>query len=146
MLDAGSLTTYSSMVDSSREVSSKRTRRRFSVAEKLQIVLESEACSERGAIGALLRRRGLYASQLAEWRQAYARGELSGTGKRRGPAAKVVAPVVNPSAARIAQLERELARATARAERAELLVDAQKKFSELLGLALPTADLPIVPR
>ena len=122
----------------STEVSSTRTRRRFTTAQKLQIVLEADTCTERGALGALLRREGLYASQLAQWRRAYERGELRGAGKARGPAPKPV----DPSVARIAQLERELAKVTARAERAELLVDAQKKFSQLLGLTLPTPDAP----
>lgn len=120
------------------EVSTTRTRRRFTTAQKLQIVREAEACTERGTLGALLRREGLYASQLAQWRRAYERGELRGAGKARGPAPKPV----DPSVARIAQLERELAKVTARAERAELLVDAQKKFSQLLGLTLPTPDAP----
>jgi transposase len=122
----------------STEVSSVRPRRRFTTAEKLQIVLEANASTERGALGALLRREGLYASQLSQWRRAYAAGELRGASKARGPAPKPV----DPSVARIAQLERELAKVTARAERAELLVDAQKKFSQLLGLTLPTPDAP----
>ncbi len=124
------------------EVSSTRTRRRFTTAQKLQIVREADSCTERGALGALLRREGLYSSQLAQWRRAYERGELRGTGQTRGPAPKVI----DPSVARIAQLERELAKVTARAERAELLVDAQKKFSQLLGLTLPTPDAPTASR
>ena len=45
----------------------------------------------------------------------------------------------------IAELERALAKATARAERAEraeLIIDAPKKFSQLLGLTLPSHDVP----
>lgn len=126
------------MVTRSTEVSLKRTRRSFTTSEKLRIVREAATCTERGALGALLRREGLYASQLAQWRAAEARGELHGTGRRRGPAPRPV----DPSVARIAQLERALAKATARAERAELLVDAQKKFSQLVGLTLPTPDAP----
>ena len=118
------------------EVSSSRTRRRFSTAYKLQIVVEADACTETGALGALLRREGLYSSQLAMWRRAYQRGELRGAGKSRGP----VPTGRDPSVARIAQLERELRKVTARAERAELIVDAQKKFSQLLGLTLPPHD------
>ena len=94
------------------EVSSTRTRRRFTTAQKLQMVLEAEACTERGTLGALLCREGLYASQLAMWRRAYERGELRGNGKARGRAPQVI----DPSVARIAQLERELAKVTARAD------------------------------
>ncbi len=126
----------------STEVSATRTRRRFTTAQKLQIVREADACQERGAVGALLRGEGLYSSQLAQWRRAYEAGELRGASKSRGPASKPV----DPSVARIAQLERELAKVTARAERAELLVDAQKKFSQLLGLTRPTPDASTEPR
>ena len=129
---------HSAVLSHSTEVSSTRTRRRFSTAYKLQIVVEADACTERGALGALLRREGLYASQLAQWRRAYERGELRGASKARGPARTPV----DPSVARIAQLECALAKVTARAERAELLVDAQKKFSQLLGLTLPAPDAP----
>lgn len=38
---------------------------------------------------------------------------------------------------KIAEVERQLARATARAERAEALVDLQKTVSSLLGVTLP---------
>ena len=126
----------------STEVSSIRRRRSFTSAQKLQIVREADACTERGALGALLRREGLYASQLAQWRRAYERGELRGASRARGPAPKLI----DPSVARIAQLERELAKVTARAERAELLVDAQKKFSLLLGLTLPPPAASTEPR
>ena len=126
----------------STEVSSIRRRRSFTSAQKLQIVREADACTERGALGALLRREGLYASQLAQWRRAYERGELRGASRARGPAPKPI----DPSVARIAQLERELAKVTARAERAELLVDAQKKFSQLLGLTLPPPAASTEPR
>ena len=135
-MSVASALSHAAVLGHSTEVSSTRTRRRFSTAHKLQIVVEADACSERGALGALLRREGLYSSQLAMWRRAYQRGELRGAGKARGPVPKPI----DPSVARIAQLERELAKVTARAERAELLVDAQKKFSQLLGLTLPTPD------
>lgn len=46
----------------------------------------------------------------------------------------------DPARTRIAALERELANATSRAERAKLIIDAQKKFSQLLGLTLPSPD------
>jgi hypothetical protein len=38
---------------------------------------------------------------------------------------------------RIAELEKELTRVTARAERAEALVELQKKVSEILSIPLP---------
>jgi hypothetical protein len=72
------------------------------------------------------------------WRAAQRRGDLQGPAKRRGPAR--LAP--DPARKQVAELERQLAKATARAERAELIIDAQKKFSQLLGLTLPPRDEP----
>ena len=119
-------------------VSPARTRRRFAVAYKRQIVDAAAACTQPGEIGALLRREGLYSSHLTAWRAAARRGELTGPAKRRGPAPTPP----HPSVVRIAQLERALATVTRRAERAELIVDAQKKFSQLIGLTLPPHDGP----
>ena len=116
-------------------MSDKAKRRRFTAKYKLRILREAEKCTERGSLGALLRREGLYSSHLTSWRQQAERGELAGlTPKRRGPKPKPV----DPRDKRIAQLERELKKLNRRAERAEALVEVQKKLSELLGIALPT--------
>ena len=116
------------------EVLAKATRRRFSAAYKLKILREVEAGTQPGELGALLRREGLYFSNVRTWRAQREAGELSGLApKQRGPAPQ--AP--NPLAAKVAVLEREVTRQTARAERAEALVELQKKVSELLGIALP---------
>jgi transposase len=115
------------------EVVAKATRRRFSAEYKLKILRAAEACTQPGAIGALLRREGLYSSNLTTWRAQRRTGELGGlTPKRRGPAPKAK----NPLAAKVVALEREVTRQTARAERAEALVDLQKKVAEFLGVAL----------
>ena len=119
-------------------VSSSRSRRRFTAAYKLQILEAAAACTKPGELGALLRREGLYSSHLSAWRAAARRGEMAGLAQRRGP--KPAPP--DPSAKRIAALERQLAEATARAERLELIVELQKKVSQLLGLTLPPTDAP----
>ena len=119
------------------EVTSKATRRRFSAEYKRRILREVEAAKERGELGALLRREGLYSSHIAKWREQAERGTLAGlTPKRRGPKPKAV----DPREARIAELEREVRKLAARAERAEALVDLQKKVSKLIGIALPSED------
>jgi transposase len=116
------------------EVLAKASRRRFSAEYKLEILREAETCTQPGAIGALLRREGLYSSNLTTWREQRERGELAGlTPKKRGPAPKAK----NPLAAKVAALEREVTRQKARAERAEALVELQKKVAELLGTPLP---------
>ncbi len=122
-------------------VSPTRTRRRFTAAYKLKILEAAAQCTKPGELGALLRREGLYSSHLSVWRTAAQRGELAALAQRRGPKPTPV----DPSVKRIAALERQLARATARAERLELIVELQKKVAQLLGLALPTHDEPIEP-
>jgi len=116
------------------EVLTKATRRRFSGEYKHKILREADACTTPGAVGALLRREGLYSSNLTTWRAQRARGELLGlTPKKRGPAPKPK----NPLAAKVAALERAVSCEKARADRAEALVALQKKVAELLGTARP---------
>jgi transposase-like protein len=111
-------------------VSSKAKRRVFTAKYKAKILREAEACAgKHGAVGALLRREGLYSSHLTSWRKE---AEAGLEAKKRGPRAKVDA-----RDRRIAQLERQLRRSTERAERAEALVELQKKVSQLMGIALP---------
>jgi transposase len=115
------------------EVMAKATRRRFSAEYKLKILREAEACTQPGAIGALLRREGLYFSNLRTWREQLRRvGELGLALKKRGP----VPTPKNPLTATVAALEREVTRQKARAERAEALIELQKKVAELLGTPL----------
>lgn len=111
------------------EVVAKATRRRFSMEYKRAIVREADACRTPGAIGALLRREGLYSSHLTTWRGARERGELAGAPKKRGPARRVG----DPRDQRITELEREGTRWRKRAERAEALVELQKQVAALLG-------------
>lgn len=119
------------------EVSAKAKRRRFTAEYKQRILAEVAACTERGAVGALLRREGLYSSHIAEWKASAARGELAGLSPRkRGPAPKKV----DERDKKIADLERRLARSERRAERAEALVEFQKKVSEFMGIQLPESD------
>lgn len=116
------------------EVLAKAERRRFTTEYKRRILQEADACSKSGELGALLRREGLYSSHLAAWRAARSRGELSGlVAKKRGPKAKQP----HPDSKRILQLERDVRRLRARAERAEALVELQKKVAALLGNDLP---------
>lgn len=119
------------------EVSSKPRRRRFSAKYKHKILAEADACTKPGEIGALLRREGLYSSLLTDWRRARERGALVGLSpKKRGPAATMP----DPRDRKLLDQEREIVRLRKRAERAEALVEVQKKVSELLGIQLPSND------
>ena len=119
------------------EVTAKARRRRFSASEKLRVLKAADACTETGAIAALLRREGLYSSHLTEWRKARLRGELEGlASKKRGRK-----PVpVNPLEKEVVELKRSLAKSEARATRAEALVELQKKISQLLGIPQPGTE------
>jgi transposase-like protein len=110
-------------------VAAKATRRRFKVEYKRTILREADACRTPGAVGALLRREGLYSSHLTTWRAARERGELAGAAKKRGPTRQVA----DPRDKRITELERESTRWHKRAERAEALVELQKQVAALLG-------------
>lgn len=115
------------------EVPAKAQRRRFSTDEKVRILKEADSCTKPGELGSLLRREGLYSSHLAAWRQARQRGDFkSGVTKKRGP--KKREP--NPLAKQLVALEKENRRLRFRAERAEAMVELQKKVAELLGRPL----------
>ena len=121
--------------DRSREVEvvAKATRRKYSAEYKLAVLREADGCTKPGEIGALLRREGLHSSNLVSWRRQREKGELSALSPRkRGPVPKEK----NPLAAKVAALEKETTRLKARAERAEALVELQKKVSEILGIEL----------
>jgi len=125
--------------DRSREVEvvAKATRRKYSAEYKLAVLREADGCTKPGEIGALLRREGLHSSNLVSWRRQREKGELSALSPRkRGPVPKEK----NPLAAKVAALEKETARLKARAERAEALVELQKKVSEILGIELKRID------
>src|SRR4030095_2251949 len=92
------------------EVVAKATRRRFTVEYKRKVVGEADACRTPGAVGALLRREGLYSSHLTTWRAARERGELAGAPKKRGPTRRVV----DPRDKKLAEQARELSGADGR--------------------------------
>ena len=119
------------------EVVVKARRRRFTAAEKLRVLREADRCMKSGEVAALLRREGLYSSHLSAWREARERGELAGlTPRARGPKAKPV----DPRDRKIAELERENRRLLARLERAEGLIEVQKKVSQILGIPLASDE------
>jgi transposase-like protein len=120
------------------EVTEKARRRSFTVEYKRRIVKEAAACKATGEIGALLRREGLYSSQLTAWRAARDRGEMApgAATKKRGP--QVSSP--DPRDKKIVEQAREIAKLTARAERAEAIAEIQKKVAALLGRPFPSEE------
>jgi transposase len=134
------VTIQTEAVRSSSEVPEKARRRRFNAEFKQRILREADACAKAGELGALLRREGLYSSHLAAWRAAVRdRGQKGLDPQKRGPQPR---PAGKKDRKRIEQLERENRRLQARAERAEALVDLQKKVAALLGSPLTDEDEP----
>ena len=115
------------------EVVESAMRRRFSAEYKLRVLKLADSCTEPGSLGVLLRREGLYASNLTTWRRQRDEGTLEALSpKKRGP--KAVEP--NPLAAENQQLKRENEQLSKRLRQAELIIDVQKKVSQMLGIAL----------
>ncbi len=103
-------------------VSSRAGRRRFTVEYTTWLVQEAERLHGSGDIGALLRREGVYSSQLATWRKQYAAGVRQALSQKRGPEATTTA-----ATAEVQRLQRENDKLRAQLARAELLIDIQKK-------------------
>jgi transposase-like protein len=120
------------------EVTEKAKRRGFTGEYKKKILAEADRCTEPGAVGALLRREGLYSSHLTTWRRALReRGELHGLEPRkRGPKTQPR----DPRDERILALERRAEKLQAELDRANTVIEIQKKVSELLGVALPKSN------
>lgn len=117
------------------EVAATATRRQFSSKEKHRILAAADRCTEAGAIGALLRREGLYSSQLATWRkQREASQRVALEPRKRGRKA-------DPGIAerrRVAELTKDNERLRRKLAQAHTIIDVQKKLCTLLGL--PTAE------
>lgn len=111
-----------------REVPEKPKRRQFTTEDKLRILCEADACAP-GTVGALLRREGIYSSHLVAWRKARDCGDLDPGSLRKRAKRKVDDQA---SQRRIAELERENRRLNRRLERAELILEIQKKAQGLL--------------
>lgn len=120
------------------EVKAKESRRRFSAEEKRRIVEAAAACKEQGELTALLRKEGVYWSYLRRWREQYKQDGMAV--RKRGP--KPMTASQKADRARVDELEKELKRMRTRAERAEALVDLQKKLAALLNSTAETPEVP----
>ena len=97
---------------------------------KLRILQEADLYTESGQMGAFLRRESLNYSNLQTWHRQLDLGQLAGlTPKKRGRKE-------DPIAKENARLKREVDKLKAKLEKAETIIDVQKKLSKLLGLSL----------
>ena len=97
--------------------SDRPKRRTFTAEYKAQVLAEYNA-AETGERGAILRREGLYASHITEWRKAAAAGATSALGPRKRD-----------------RRDREIAQLTARAEKAEAELARTQAALDLVGKA-----------
>ena len=119
------------------EVSEKQARRKFTARYKLRILEEADGCTEPGQMGALLRREGLYSSNLTTWRRQREDGQLQALSpKKRGRKRKPR----NPLADRVAQLEKKNRRLEHELKQARTIIEVQKKISDILGIPQPDID------
>lgn len=119
------------------EVPAKAARRRFTAEQKLRVLTLADACNEPGCLGKLLRREGLYASNLDTWRGQRDRGVLSAlTPQKRGRKESDR----NPLHAENEKLRKENERLTNRLRQAEIIIDVQKKISQILGIPLAPSE------
>lgn len=119
------------------EVPERPVRRRFTAEYKLDTLRKADLCTGPGSMGALLRREGLYSSNLTTWRRQRDEGTLAALKpKQRGR--KTAVP--NPMAVEVERLLKENTRLTKRLNHAELIIDIQKKISQILGIPLETPE------
>jgi len=109
-------------------------RRSFTADYKQRILVAADAAvTQPGALGALLRREGLYSSHLVTWRRERQAGILKGlTPHKRGPKSKR-----SPQEEEMQKLRRENQRLTEELRKAEIVIDVQKRVGALLGWPLP---------
>ncbi len=116
------------------EVPAKATRRRFTSDYKRRILKEAAISTD---LGALLRREGLYSSNLTTWRKQMDRGVLAAlSSKKRGRKESVS----NPLQVENEKLRKENSRLEKRLKRAELIIDIQKKAAQILGVPLSSPE------
>ncbi len=108
--------------ESSVEVVGVASRRRFT-AEYKRRILDEVGRAGRGEIGLILRREGLYSSQLSQWRDW--RNGMTSKKKVSGSTTKL--------RTEYQRLEKENARLKLKLRKAEAMLDLQKKAAEILS-------------
>lgn len=116
------------------EIPAKARRRRFDATYKLAILDEYDRLSESGAKGALLRREGLYSSQIVEWRRSRDVGALAELGRPRGRKPR------RPQSVELKHMQRRAERAEAELAKARLVIEVQGKVSALLEAISESAE------
>ena len=116
---------------SDSEVVPRARRRTFTNADKRRILQAADQCTKPGEVGALMRREGVYSSSLSTWRrQREAADMVALAPQKRGPKADPA----RIDAQHIAQLTRERDHLRVELDKAQLVIEVQKKVTALLDL------------
>ncbi len=131
-------TIISAPAAASPELVTRPLRRVFTAKDKLRILAEADrAAGIPGAVGAIIRREGIYSSALSDWRRHREAGAYEALSPvKRGPKINET----NPLAAELAVAHRDITHLKQRLERAEAIIDLQKKVAALLGLSTGSGD------
>jgi transposase len=125
-------TSSAGRTDPDPEVLENKLRRKFTAKYKLAILRKTDSCTEPGQVGALLRREGLYSSNLTTWKRQREQGLLDVMSpKKRGRKKHEI----NPLSQELARLQKDNERLKNKLKKAETIIEVQKKISELLGTA-----------
>jgi transposase len=117
---------------SDSEVVPRARRRTFTNADKRRILQAADRCTQPGEVGALMRREGVYSSSLSTWRRQREAADLAALApQRRGPKVDAAARV---DALQVAQLTRERDKLRIELDKAQLVIEVQKKVTALLDL------------
>lgn len=119
------------------EVTTKITRRKLTVAYKIRVLetVKSLRTEEGGSsIGSYLRKEGLYYSTVRKWEQQYAAGKLSGGSSKGAGKAATELQIENR------KLRRQIEAMDRKLKKSALIIDIQKKISDLLGIDQPEID------
>ena len=123
---------------SDSEVVPRARRRTFTNADKRRILQAADLCTKPGEVGALMRREGVYSSSLSTWRRQREAADLAALAPhKRGPKADPA----RVDALQIAQLTRERDKLRVELDKAQLVIEVQKKVGALLDL-LAATDRP----
>jgi transposase len=116
------------------EVPERARRRTFTAKYKLEVLAAYDAAPD-GEKGAVLRREGLYSSQITEWRKARDVGALARLAAPRGRKPR------DQQAERIARLQADKQRLEQELAKTRAVVDVQAKLSALLETLSESAGI-----
>ncbi len=129
--DAGNSAAPAEPRDSDSEVVPRARRRSFTNADKRRILQAADRCTQPGEIGALMRREGVYSSSLSTWRRQREAADVAALApQKRGPKADAR----RADALQIAQLTRDNDKLKGQLDKANLVIEVQKKVGALLAL------------